>query len=147
MTDTRSRMAVATVALIGVFVAAYLFLYKIGVFGVIVCGDGGCETVQNSPWAYLFGIPVAAWGLAGYIAIFVTAFLGTQPRFADARWVSWALLLLTGAAVAFSGYLSYLEEFVIHAWCRWCIGSAIIAVLAFGFSLPEIGKLRRGGAD
>lgn len=144
MTDTRSRMALATVALIGVFVAAYLFLYKIGVFGVIACGDGGCETVQNSPWAYFLGVPVAAWGLVGYIAIFVTAFLGTMPRFADARWVSWGLLVLTGAAFGFSIYLSILEEFVIHAWCRWCIGSAIIAVLAFGLSLPELRKLRRG---
>lgn len=137
-------MTLAAVALIGVFVAAYLFLYKVGVFGVIVCGDGACEVVQNSPWAYFLGVPVAAWGLVGYIAIFVTAFLGTQPRFVAARWVSWALLALTATAFGFSVYLSLLEEFVIHAWCRWCIGSAIIATVTFGLSLPEIRTLRKG---
>ena len=132
----------AVLALVGVFVAAYLFLYKIGAFGVIACGTGACETVQNSPWAYFLGIPVAAWGLAGYIAIFAAAFLGTHPRFAERRWVSYALLAFTGLAFLFSVYLSVLEEFVIHAWCRWCIVSAIISTLAFGFSLPEIRKLK-----
>lgn len=143
MTGTANRMVVTALALIGAFVAAYLLLYKLGAFGTILCGDSGCETVQNSPWAYFFGVPVAAWGLAGYLAILVTAFLGTHPRFADRRWVSFGLLFLTGAALLFSIYLSYLEEFVIHAWCMWCIVSAILSTVAFGFSLPEIGRLRK----
>lgn len=138
----KNRMVVAALALTGTFVAAYLLLYKLGVFGTIICGDSGCETVQASPWAYFLGIPVAGWGLAGYLAIFVTAFLGTQPRFAADRRVSIALLGLTGVAFLFSVYLSVLEEFVIGAWCQWCIVSAVIATLAFGFSVPEARKLR-----
>lgn len=138
----KNRMVVAALALTGTFVAAYLLLYNLGVFGAIMCGDGGCETVQSSPWAYFLGIPVAGWGLAGYLAIFATAFLGTQPRFATDRWVSIALLALTGVAFHFSVYLSILEEFVIGAWCRWCIVSAVIATLAFGFSLPEVRRVK-----
>ena len=135
-------MVVAALALVGVFVATYLLLYKIGALGTIACGTGGCETVQNSPWAYFLGIPVAAWGLVGYVAIFATAFLGTRPRFADARWVSIGLLAFTGLAFLFSIYLSVLEEFVIHAWCQWCIVSAVLSTLAFGFALPEARKAR-----
>ena len=136
--DVRNRMGVAVVALLGIFVATYLLLYKLGAFGTLLCGTGGCETVQNSPWAYFLGIPVAAWGLAGYLAILAVAMAGIQPRFADARWISNALLALTGIALAFSIYLSILEEFVIHAWCQWCIASAVLSVLAFGLSLPEL---------
>lgn len=143
MTRTGNRMVVATAALVGAFVAAYLLLYEIGTFGAIACGDAGCETVQNSPWAYFLGVPVAGWGLVGYLATFAVAFVGTQPRFADRRWVSIALIALTGGAFLFSIYLSALEEFVIHAWCQWCIVSAILATLMFGFSLPEIRKIRR----
>lgn len=139
----KNRMVVASLALIGAFVATYLLLYKLGVFGAILCGDSGCETVQVSPWAYFLGVPVAAWGLAGYLAIFGTAFLGTQPRFADRTWVSIALVALTGIAFLFSVYLSILEEFVIGAWCQWCIVSAVIATLAFGFSVPELGRIRK----
>jgi uncharacterized membrane protein len=137
-----NRMVVTAVALAGFFVAAYLLLYKVGAFGTIACGDGGCETVQNSPWANFLGVPVAGWGVGGYLAILVTAFLGTHPRFADRRWISIGLLALTGAALLFSVYLSLLEEFVIHTWCRWCIVSAVLSTTAFGFSLPEIRRLR-----
>ena len=140
----RGRMVVAAAALIGVFVATYLLMYKLGMVGTLVCGaGGGCETVQASKFAYFLGIPVAAWGLAGYLAIFALAFAGTHPRFAHERWVSLGLLLLTGGAFLFSVYLSVLEEFVIRAWCRWCIASAVIATVAFLFALPEIRRLRQ----
>ncbi len=139
--DTRNRMAIAVIALIGVFVALYMLLYKLGVFGSLLCGTGGCEVVQASPWAYFLGVPVAAWGLAGYLSMLAVAMTGVQPRFESSRWVPASLLLLTTVALLFSIYLSYLEEFVIHAWCQWCILSAVLAVLAFGFALPEIRRL------
>jgi uncharacterized membrane protein len=145
--DVRNRRVVAVVALIGAFVATYLLLYKLGAFGSILCGTGGCETVQNSPWAYFLGVPVAAWGLVGYVAILGLALTGTHPQLADSRLVPVGLLALTGLAVLFSIYLSFLEEFVIHAWCQWCIISAILSVLAFAFSLPEIRRLRGSGRE
>lgn len=145
MTGPLNRMVVAAVALVGVFVATYLLLYKLGFIGSVLCGTGACETVQSSPWAFFLGVPVAAWGLAGYLAILGVAMAGTDPRFADRPWISAALLGLTGLAVVFSLYLSYLEEFVIHAWCRWCVVSAILSAVGFGFSLPEVGRLRRAG--
>lgn len=138
----RNRMVVATLALVGALVATYMLLYKLGALGVIVCGVGDCATVQASPWAYFLGLPVAAWGVAGYVAIFVTAFLGTHDRFADARWVPVTLLTLTALAFGFSAYLTALEAFVIHAWCQWCVVSAILATLAFGFSLPELRRIQ-----
>lgn len=139
----RTRMGVAALALIGVFVSTYLLLYKLGYIGTIACGvGGGCETVQASAYAMLFGVPIAAWGVAGYTAILLVALAGTQPAFADARWVSAALLLLTGGAFLFSIYLSALEEWVIRAWCRWCIASAVIATGAFLLALPEARRLR-----
>ena len=43
------RMGAALAALAGLFVSAYLWLYKLGVIGTLACGTGGCETVQLSP--------------------------------------------------------------------------------------------------
>ena len=54
-----------------------------------------------------------------------------------------ALIVTATGAFLFSVYLSALEQFVIHAWCRWCIGSAAIATLIFLFTLPEFRRLRR----
>lgn len=141
--DIRNRMVIAVAALTGVLISAYLLLYKMGAFGSMLCGTGGCETVQNSPWSYFMGVPVAAWGLAGYLAILFVALAGIQPRFIDSRWVAVALLVLTAGAFGFSVYLSVLEEFVIGAWCQWCIASAVMAVVAFGFGLPEVRRATR----
>lgn len=143
MTVPKNRMVVAALSLVGAFVATYLLLYKLGFVGSLACGAGAsCQTVQTSPWAYFIGLPVAGWGVAGYLAIFGAAFLGAQPRFADARWVPISLLTLTGGAFAFSVYLTALEAFVIHAWCWWCVASAVIATATFGFAIPEARELR-----
>ncbi len=136
------RQGIAVLALIGVLVSVYLLLFKLGVFGTLICGDGGCVTVQNSPWAYFLGLPVAAWGVLGYAAMFGVAIVATHPGSEDRPWVSIALLGVTGAAFLFSLYLSYLEEFVIGAWCQWCIASAVIAILAFVLALPELRTAR-----
>ena len=46
--------------------------------------------------------------------------------------------------LGFSGYLTYLEAYVINAWCQWCVSSAVIMVLAFFACLPELRRLRGG---
>jgi uncharacterized membrane protein len=140
----RNRMILAAIALIGAFVSTYLLLYKLGYVGSLACGvGGGCEVVQASRYAFFLGLPVAAWGVGGYIAILAVALAGARPRFAQDRRVPLALLALTALAFAFSLYLSALEGWVIRAWCRWCIASAILATLAFLFALPEARRLRR----
>lgn len=137
-----NRMLIALLALLGVLLAGYMSAYKLGLFGTILCGTGGCETVQNSPWAVFLGVPVPFIGLIGYAGLLVLSLFGLQPRFAAARWL--AALLLTGATIGlvFTAYLSYLELAVIHAWCRWCIGSAVIATVIFLAALPELRRVR-----
>lgn len=125
------RMAAAILSLIGVLVAAYLYLYKIGAIGTLACGTGGCETVQLSPWSRFLGIEVALIGLLGYLVMLGVALAGTTARFAAARWPDTVLLALSAGALAFTLYLTALELFVIHAICRWCVGSAVIVLLLF----------------
>lgn len=129
------RMTTALVALVGLFVALYLWMYKAGFIGALACGAGQCETVQLSRWGTLLSLPVAAWGVGFYAVVFAVAFLLVQDRFAGARNLSLALLMLTGWGVVFSGWLTYLELFVIHAICRWCVVSAVIAVVLFALAL------------
>lgn len=137
-----NRMLIAVLALIGVLISIYMSAYHFGWLGSIMCGTGGCETVQNSPWANFAGIPVPLIGLVGYGTLVVLAVLGIQERFEDDRRIP--LLLTLGAVIglAFSAYLTWLEAAVIHAWCRWCIISAILATLIFLVTVPEFGRLR-----
>src|ERR1041385_1211040 len=125
------RMVVAVIALGGIFLASYLTLYKIGVIGQLACTVGQCETVNTSRWATFFGYPVAAWGIGFYVALFAVAMLGVSERFGDAPWVSRVLVGLTLWGVLFSFWLTYLELFVIHAICIWCVTSATLVTITF----------------
>ena len=128
---------IAALALIGVFVAAYLTLYKIGAIGELTCSVQGCETVNSSRWATFLGFPVAAWGVAFYVATFMVALIGTAERFEEDRNISQALTLMSGAGVLFTAWLTYLELFVIHAICIWCVTSAVIVTAIFVLSLKD----------
>lgn len=136
----RHRQIVAVLALAGVMLSAYLVLQRMGLLGALVCGTGGCETVQASRWSAFLGIPVAAWGLAGYLGMFVVALAGVQGRWAEQAGPTKLLALLSGVGVAFTLYLTYLELFVIHAVCRWCVGSAVIIAAIFLASLAGLKK-------
>jgi uncharacterized membrane protein len=129
------RMAAALLALVGVLLAAYLYLYKIGVVGTMVCGAGSCELVQTSRWSRFLGIEVSLIGLLGYVGILGVSLAGLQPAHQDRRWPDTWLLLLSGAGFLFSAYLTYIELFVLDAICRWCVVSAVIITLLFVVSL------------
>jgi uncharacterized membrane protein len=131
-------MLIAVLALAGVLLSVYLTMYKLGLVGPLVCGTGECERVQDSPWAVVLGLPVAAWGIAGYGLLFVLAMAGLQPRLAHSRGLGLLILLCSLAGVAFTAYLTYLEAMVIHAWCRWCLASAAIITLIFLCSIPGV---------
>ncbi len=131
------RMAVAVASLLGVFVSAYLWLHKIGVIGSMVCGTGGCETVQFSPYSLFLGIDVALIGLLGYIVLLLVALIAIHPSQANARGPALALLGLSVGAVLFTARLKYLEFFVIGAVCQWCVVSAILITVIFVLSVLE----------
>jgi uncharacterized membrane protein len=133
-------MAAALVALLGFFVALYLTLYKLGVIGTLACGAdsaSSCEYVQTSAWATFLGLPVAAWGVGYYAVVVVLSLALVQDRWARSRGVSLAFLALTAWGMLFSAWLTYLELFVIHAICRWCVVSAVLAVILFALALYD----------
>jgi uncharacterized membrane protein len=135
-------MLIGTFAFAGVFLSIYLTLYKLGYIGELQCAVGSCETVNTSRWATFLGLPVAAWGLGFYVATLGLVLVGIQERYAESRAVSLALVGLTGWGVLFSGWLTYLELFVINAICMWCVISAILVVVLFALSLVEWRTMR-----
>ena len=117
---TRRVAAMAALSLVGVGVAGYLtVVHYTG--GDPVCAVGhGCQTVQQSEYADLAGVPVALIGLIGYVAILASLAVlrGETGRLAR--------VAMTAGGFAFSAYLTYLELFVIDAICQWCVASAVI---------------------
>ncbi len=132
------RMLVAMLALFGALVSLYLTLFKLGVIGELSCTVGSCNTVQLSKWATFLGLPVAAWGLGFYLATLALSIAGTSERLADDRRISLALVAMSGWGVLFSGWLTYIELFVIDAVCMWCVISAIIVATIFIVAILDL---------
>ena len=120
------RQAIVLLALVGLLVATYLWLYKIGVLGELKCGTGSCEYVQTSRFAELLGVPVAFYGVAGYATLLVVGLATLEGPFAADRRLTVLLAALATMGFAFTLYLTYVELFVLHAICRWCVASAAI---------------------
>jgi uncharacterized membrane protein len=131
-------MVMALIAMVGLFVSLYLALYKFGILGQLTCSVGSCEAVQTSRFATLLGLPVAAWGVGFYLSVLVLALAGTHERWSASRAIGLALATITGWGVLFSAYLTYLEAFVIGAWCQWCVVSAILTLILFVLSVVDL---------
>jgi uncharacterized membrane protein len=136
------RVGLGALAVVGLLISAYLtWVHYAGVAPVCVGGSGGCETVQTSSYATIFGVPVAVVGLVGYTGLLLSASLrgevGVYLGF---------LVALVGTL--FSAYLTYLEVFVIHAICEWCVASAALmvgALLCATFGVLHLAKEDQAG--
>lgn len=131
---SRARLALAATAALGAALSAYLsWIHWSGELALCL-GAGGCEVVQGSRFATVGPVPVAAIGLAGFLAILVSILAWTPSR-AGAGTVAFGLML---AATLYVAYLTYLELFVIGAVCPWCVAVAACAVGSFGLVAREL---------
>ena len=115
-------------AIVGLVAAAYLAITKL-VGAPPVCGPlQGCETVANSQYSEWFGIPVAVFGVGASIVLVVLSVLWW--RTADRRALLGAYLVGLLGCFVVAG-LTYLELFVIHAVCVYCVTYGITIVAGF----------------
>lgn len=135
--------ALLLVAVCGVGIAAYLaWENSRGESGVCTIVHG-CSTVQQSKWGKVAGVPVSIPGLglyvllAGAALVWLTNFQGLRPY-----------AVLVGAFGSLFGFLlsvflTYLEAYVIDAWCIYCITSAsLLTLLLAGWGVILGGEMR-----
>jgi uncharacterized membrane protein len=123
------RYLIALLALAGV-VVSYLALRVHNSTETAPCSINekwDCGIVNHSPYAVMYGVPVAAIGIAGYLLIAILSL-----------WRRRALVLLaTLIGLAFALYLTNIEAKVLGVWCLYCVISqciiALITLLAIGW--------------
>ena len=117
----------------GLLVSLYLlWTYVSG--SPIVCSSSGCDAVRASSYSHLFGVPQPAFGVIFYILIIILSLLVAVWRYFPENKIKVAILIVSLFGFAYSVYLTYLEAFVIHGFCDWCLVSAIISALIFAVS-------------
>jgi uncharacterized membrane protein len=136
------RLLMVLLTLSGFCVSIYLMWGYTTPGASLACGGShGCDTVKNSVYANLMGIPLPVIGLASYSILLLLLIGQNQAAISDRGWSAHMALAIFGislAGVLYSAYLTYLELFVIYAICRWCVASAIIMVAIFFLSMLNL---------
>jgi len=122
-----SQSLIPILAILGLGVAIYLSYVEITAVPAICGPVGDCNTVQQSQYARILGVlPVGLAGVVGYLAILAAWIWGKLRKDQFAEFVPTALFGMTVFGTLYSIYLTYLEIYVIHAVCIWCITSAVV---------------------
>ncbi|MDP9004761.1 MAG: vitamin K epoxide reductase family protein [Verrucomicrobiota bacterium] len=139
-TGTRGRTILYTVAalvaLAGLADATYLTASALSGETATCGGSTGCFEVLGSAYARIAGIPTAAFGVLGYFSAFTFA---TFTGFGYARSRTF-FSITVWAMFSTTLWLLYLQAFVLHAFCRYCLFSAAITFLLAGLVVASPGE-------
>ena len=96
----------------------------------------GCNEVANSPYARIYGLPVGYYGVVFYLYMFgLAALLAFEPC---SRALRLAALGYAALGVGFSIYFMILQIAFIHAFCIYCLGSAVTTLLLLIAALAHL---------
>ena len=146
MTVSRFRTilyaAVAIVAVVGLGDATYLAVQALTGETLTCGGSPDCFRVLGSSYAKLGGMPVAMLGALAYFAAFTFATFAAfgyrhAPKF---------LVLTAGLMFLMTLWLLYVQAFLLHAYCRYCLFSAAITFLIAGLLIAVPPSQDRSGA-
>lgn len=126
------RRVLFGLALIGFFIATYLFI-AYSTQATIACGGGshGCDVVRISRWSKMFGISTPILGMMFYAGMAGLMIVRTVKPSWNARWMY--RLTMVGATVGLieSIFLTGVQALEIKQYCTWCLASAVTATLLF----------------
>jgi protein-disulfide isomerase/rhodanese-related sulfurtransferase/uncharacterized membrane protein len=125
-------------SLLGVFISTYLWWVYTSPTLALVCLGTGCDVVRASRYAVLWNLPLPVYGVVMYAALVLLIFAEQLMASQLARKIRYLFTVLAAAGFCFSIYLTWLEGFVIHAWCAWCLASALTITFIFCLTILEM---------
>lgn len=127
-------------SLLGLGVAAFLFYeYNLSSNPVICPIGNGCDIVRASPYSSFLGVSIPFLGVMFYLMMAIFSVIHSHKS--STLLLARLKLLFSIAAVGFGVYLTYLEAFVIKAFCFWCVLSFIISLVILGLVILGYQKL------
>ncbi len=126
------QYAIGLLAIAGFLDAAYLTIlhYK---NAIPPCTLSGCETVLTSTYATIAGIPISLLG-AGYylvVVVLIGILLSTNLSPRNVWRINTFLVVITGLGLLIGLGLVYIQAFVLHSFCQYCLASEVIDFLLF----------------
>lgn len=85
-----------------------------------------CFKVQYSKYSRTLGVPNPYLGLIMLLAILVFAVL-----FINSITPFWVIFAIISAGFLFSLYFTFIQTYVLKAFCTWCVLSALVFAVLF----------------
>ena len=117
-------LAVAILSVAGIGVSSVSLDHHFRKSKTTYCDFGqsfNCDIVNRSEYSTVAGVPVALIGILGYVALL--AFATFYREKAETPGI---LLLGSVGGLGFALYLTYIEKYVLFAWCILCLSSLAI---------------------
>ena len=132
------RTSVALVIL-GLLVSIYMTIYKVTSNDAMCLGSGDCSTVNASKYSEVKNIPVAVFGVIGYLAILAVHYFENRNRFFEQN----GTLMIFGMSLTgfiFTVWLVYVEVALLKAICPFCVTSQVAMTLIFIIAIVRLIK-------
>src|SRR6266567_9554935 len=117
-------LAIALVAVAGTAISSISLYHHFASTKTSFCNFGesfNCDIVNRSVYSTVFGVPVALIGILGYLLI-----LALTTVYRDKAETPVMLLITSAGGLGFALYLTYIEKFILQAWCVLCLGSLVL---------------------
>jgi uncharacterized membrane protein len=123
----------ALICLVGLTEATYLTVMNLTGETAVCGGSASCFEVLGSKYAKIAGIPMAGLGAVAYFSAFTFA---TFAAFGYRR--ARTLFALTISAMFLvTLWLLFVQAFLLHAFCRYCLFSAAMIFLLAGIVVSQ----------
>ena len=116
--------AIALLALVGMLISSVSLYQHFATSKSSFCDIGetfNCDLVNRSQYSIFHGVPVALLGILGYLLI-----LSLATVYREKAETPFILAGVTLAGFGFALYLTYIEAFVLHTWCIFCLSSLLL---------------------
>jgi uncharacterized membrane protein len=138
------------VAILGFADASYLtFEHYQGIIPPCSATEG-CATVLTSAYSVILGIPTSLLGALYYLAVSIGVFLYLESKHGageikahHSAILKWTLII-TALGFGMSLWFVYLQLFILHSICIYCMGSATTSTVLF---VTAIVMLRKSSKD
>jgi vitamin-K-epoxide reductase (warfarin-sensitive) len=130
----RLSLCIAILAVLGITVSSVSLDHHYRKSKTSYCDFGqsfNCDLVNRSEYSTVAGIPVALIGIMGYATLLAFATFYREKAETPA-----ILVLASVGGLAFALYLTYVEKYILYAWCILCLSS-----LAVIFSITVLSVL------
>lgn len=129
------RATLLTLSLLGTGISGYLVYAHFFKINPVCLPGAPCEVVLTTRYAEMWGVPLSLLGLLMYLALVLLSSLQLLKRSNGNGTIPIGIYGVALSGVLFSLYLLYLEAFVIHGYCTWCLASGIVILATLVISV------------